>query len=701
MTWNALARPNGHCVATPTVWRSFFYNDEIPTFNLASVGTPFVTRYYEVYNLFGSLVTSGSIVGGQSVLTLANLPLGWYKLYFWRGTPTASPWLSSGGEVLFCVVRHNANLLARPTLSDTKSPRDDTFLNLDFPSQGFIGIGPFRHQIRLLNQSTDRTQIVANAPYERTKWATDTARPLVQMVAFPDDLGASPAPGDLTIITNSVVDMVNNAGVVNFECTNEPNTHISAPNFISQLNSFADTVHAAHASAKVMAPSSLNITNQLAWLDTVFASCANKIDIVSFHNYDAGYGLNSIRAAYDGFVTLLTKYGMQNKPRFNTEGISKFQPIYGSYEPMVQARMTMLEYAIAEQYGVPKEKTSFFYETSHGFWDFPSWWLNDGTEGNPGPTAALIRVWSEELWGKAYAAKLDFGTTWNTYMIGSRFDHPSNGTKVISVITDGINMDVKFQVTGATFLETVDYFGNVTTTAVVNGILTLPVTYLPKYIRMPAGVTCVPADVNGGRDVYSAQQSRATSSTRNATTYAQDAADANFLTTVFRANDSEGSNATWELAFTNPTRFDRIIVSCPFPWQEDSSLLDFDLQYWNGSSWVTLATITEPTNTFQWTSAQPAGACYVDTYWTRRNIWKVDLTNPITATKIRIFARSFSYGGGATLDNTNGAGLAGGSTGQTWPKKLCLREVAVYLKRDVGVGVGQGVNAVPGIGISL
>src|SRR3546814_17454686 len=52
---------------------------------------------YEVRNFYGDIVTSGTIVG--ATLNLGLMPLGWYRIYFIRGTAIASPWLSAGGEI--------------------------------------------------------------------------------------------------------------------------------------------------------------------------------------------------------------------------------------------------------------------------------------------------------------------------------------------------------------------------------------------------------------------------------------------------------------------------------------------------------------------------------------------------------------------------------------------------------------------------
>ena len=67
----------------------------------------------------------------------------------------------------------------------------------------------------------------------------------------------------------------------------------------------------------------------------------------------------------------------------------------------------MLEMMVFEQYGLTKEHNHLWYDRSHGFWDFPTWWEND--DGGFNPAAPLMRIWSEELFGKHFAKRYDFG----------------------------------------------------------------------------------------------------------------------------------------------------------------------------------------------------------------------------------------------------------------------------------------------------
>src|SRR5207248_11086316 len=96
-----------------------------------------------------------------------------------------------------------------------------------------------------------------------------------------------------------------------------------------------------------------------------------------------------------------------------------FAAAYGAYQPGQQGRWTMLEMMVFEQYGLPKEHNHLWYDRSHGFWDFPTWWEND--DGSLNPAAALMRVWSEELYGTGFARAYDFGAVGNKLYVGNLF----------------------------------------------------------------------------------------------------------------------------------------------------------------------------------------------------------------------------------------------------------------------------------------
>ena len=94
--------------------------------------------------------------------------------------------------------------------------------------------------------------------------------------------------------------------------------------------------------------------------------------------------------AIDGVAhALLKKYDADGLEKWQTEQ-GYFACVYGSYQPRLQGRWTMLEMMLFEQYGLPKEHNHLWYDRSHGFWDFPTWWENDDNSFNP--AAPLMRI---------------------------------------------------------------------------------------------------------------------------------------------------------------------------------------------------------------------------------------------------------------------------------------------------------------------
>lgn len=104
------------------------------------------------------------------------------------------------------------------------------------------------------------------------------------------------------------------------------------------------------------------------------------------------------------------------------------------------------------------------------------------------------------------------------------------------------------------------------------------------------------------------------------------------------------------------------------PWLWQSTLVDYDLQYDVGGKWVTLETINEPTKTFGFYT--PTNQTTVDSYFSDRWIF-IHQFAPVTTSKIRLWVRTTTSGGGATPKVRE----AGGQTGDP---SVMIREIEVY-----------------------
>jgi hypothetical protein len=111
-----------------------------------------------------------------------------------------------------------------------------------------------------------------------------------------------------------------------------------------------------------------------------------------------------------------------------------------------------------------------------------------------------------------------------------------------------------------------------------------------------------------------------------------------------------------------------VVVRAPSPWQRDGAPLDYLLQYYNGSAWVTLDHVQEDPATFGVFSPQVHTT--VDSFYSERSIFTSAFA-PVTTAKIRLLVNNETWGGGAT----QAVAQAGGQTG---PHQLTLQEIQVY-----------------------
>jgi hypothetical protein len=292
-----------------------------------------------------------------------------------------------------------------------------------------------------------------------------------------------------------------------------------------------------------------------------------------------------------------------------------------------------------------------------------------------------MRVYAQEVYGKAWSSKLDFGTVENSHYIGSQFTG-SDGSATLAILgggrTDG---SIGLRVTGASSLTVVSCFG---TTSTVNttgsGIATIPVGLEPVYVRLPVGVTATVEQVTYGPDVatwgaYTTNLGTVTSDSVVNGTLENGYYNSGTEPTEWRDDASLTASLTVNFAppgaAIRPRPIDRVVIHCPTPWQNQSTLLDYDLEYQDtGGSWHLIATTTEPTLTVNAPTNQSQAGCLYDTFHSGRSIFVHTFTK-VTAQAVRITARSTTYGGEPTA-----AALAAGGQGDV--QKLRIREVCAY-----------------------
>jgi len=665
---------------------------------------------FEVRDYWGSLIDQGP--AEESVQIKAVLP-GWYKLYVYgkqpeapkvkgdldnliegQTKPAARPstlkeagplkpptdysqiWGDIVGGTTFVIFRNDTRFPAMPP----KGSRGSFGGIQDEVLRGVTGMGPQRHAANADKPEDTIKQLSFDVDIDKRFYLPlDPLRPRKLFFAFPN--GTKNEAGLRRIIQHFKSD------VKYYEPRNEPNYGASGAKFVEEeLKPFHRLVKSIDPSLKVMGPGTVSIgpnSNGLFWIEDFFkAGGAKYIDAFSFHAYNAVNGdVWLVRKSLDSLTHLLKKYGADHLEKWQTEQ-GYMACVYGSYQPRLQGRWTMVQMMVYEQYGIPKEHNHLWYDTSHGFWDFPTWFEND--DGGLNPAAPLMRVWSEELFGTRFSKAYDFGEPGNRLYVGSLFTGP--GRRVAAFMSAGsTDGRVDLRVEGGRTLRVVSAFGVDKQVPVADGRAVLEVPELPVYVELAKGQTIEVVPTAWGENL--ARQPAVTASSSGA---AEHPIKKDIDNNIRKIINGELENWYWtqkkddqpwmsnvdkfpawvELRWPEPRKIGRVVVFAAPPWQWQSSLLDYELQYEADGRWVTIERVREPANTFR--VFTPTTRTSVDSFYSDRWIFQHAFP-PVTAARIRLLVHDVTWGGGATEDVTK----AGGQTG---PHQIMLREVEVYEK---------------------
>ena len=689
--------------ATTPQRNNVFYVGQPVVFSLQGSGAV----AYEVRDYYGNVVDQGAV---GSPLTINVSTPGWYKVYLF-GSTSMPQWGNAVGSTTFAIFRNDPHFPQPPPWNVLPSSSFSTAGGQDNVMRGIIALGPQRHFIEDVNNPDPTLQTVtADLGLDQQYYLAilDPIRPRDLLINFPN---AGSNMAGVTKVATQLGDRVKY-----WEWQNEPNTASNRGDlYAAELKKFAQTIHNANPALKVIGPTTVNINpGSLGWIEAFFQNGGgDAIDGFAFHSYNTTNGdLWLARTSLDNLNTLLAKYGQDKKEKWQTEqGFPAAN--YGVYEPRHQGRWTMLQNMVFEQYGIPKEHNANWYDWSHGFWDIPDWWISDG--GGLNPTGVLMRVWSEECYGTKFVKAYDMGDPGNKMYLGSLFQGPDKSLATF-MSAGGTDGQVTLKVSGGTRLHIVSAQGVASDLPVVGGQVTLPIPEVPVYVEMASGQTIQVVPVNWGTNL--ALQSGVTASASGAAAHPTDSNDTNSISKLFNgkmenwyydftsnsrpwsSNTDLSAGPAWvEMDLPVPTQINRVVIYCPQPYQQDSSLLDYELQYDSNGQWITLSHTTEPPKTFPFYTR--ADRCAEDSYYSARSIFTNEFPSVKTG-KIRILVHDCTWGGEPTQEAAN----AGGQSG---PHQINIREIEVYsplynasktatLQGKITDRTGRGI---PGVTVSL
>lgn len=472
-------------------------------------------------------------------------------------------------------------------------------------------------------------------------------------------------------------------GILYFEGpTNEPGIN-DITVATDKMRLFAKAIRDGDSRAKVLGPCPVDIVNN--WSAFFSNGGASHVDYISFHDYNTFLDWGDIMLArnqIESFLAIKNKYAPQ-VPLWQTEATSAQVVIGGGassmglYQPRVAANVLM-NMLIWEQYGLPRERNTYWYDYSHGFWSVPVFMMTG--DNCPSPVTVLIRVLAEETFGKPFAYRVDMGCeALNKICIGSVYKAHGNtfspSIALFQLASHIPGAKLTLSINGTTSaLTVVDAFGNTSTVTPSAGRVQISVDDVPTYLELPAGVTCSVYSFYDG--AYDWGNTPNPSISRAATTHTL----GGVATTVIC--DDQWLSAwgaypsatglvyssivvpdTAELLFPSTIAIDRVVIFNGPPRQAMSGLLTFtvDTTANGGTTWTTQTTVdisAQSVSTQFGTTGNNAG-CDYETFATMQHIFPVSFASPVSCNGVRVSISKTTYGGSPDQQSydTNSAGV--------------------------------------------
>jgi hypothetical protein len=434
-----------------------------------------------------------------------------------------------------------------------------------------------------------------------------------------------------------------------------------------------------------MGPAAVNITDT-SW-QTYLGYLDYTPDAISFHDYNTMVNgdLNQGRNNIEQFLGWLDDAGLAGIEMWQTEATHNHSAVFGTYHPR-RARVTMMSVLLWEQYGIPAERNTYWYDYSIGFWGYPAFMFN-GFQGDKtvNPPPLLWGTFAREVFGKAFHHRVDFGSVQaNRMFVGNVYgDATAGSTMALMCASYMEDSTVTLTITGSSSnIAVVDSFGNVTSVAQASGRITFDVLDTPSYVRLPAGVNASVYAVRDWGNTPGSSLSAANLQTELGGSLAPAIADEQFMDVYTGTNTTGLALSTQSVPdaavvlFAQTIAVERVIVWCGPFWQGMPGLYEYTLDTWDGADWTTQVTVSRsPGPSFLHGTDHQGAGCQMETYDPEQWIEDIALPSPIDCDGIRVSITEISYGGEPDLDRVLYGGFELGQ-GTSTPT-VALQEVSV------------------------
>jgi len=457
------------------------------------------------------------------------------------------------------------------------------------------------------------------------------------------------------------------------EVCNEPNFSGTADDYFKIHKAAYEAVKAVDPAAQVMGPATVNI--DLNWLRRLYALGFKDVsDIVSFHDYEGHESIDPVhwRWKFGEVRQIMAENGDATKQVWQTErAISGVRGL--NFQGLVQAIRMSLHRDLLETLGIPSEHNNHYYLNQGGYSSVPTYvWSAQGPM--PGALVMRTRHALTSALHRTYAGMLDFGPTGNTLYLGVRYAGADGQTVALRNL-GAPEAPLEFSVRGTDTLHVTDAWGNVAQVPVRDGRTSLSIGQLPIYVQLATGQAIEVPKLDFGHNVAPRAEFVYSSTSKNSIALVNN----EIVETYYNADPNGDTNGakiwqgnlptpgqTLEMRFPRPQPIQQIILRTPRPDNTFTTLLDYDLQSWDGASWTTIAALHRPMPPSE--AAVTADATHA--MWMDDTNVFIHTFAPVVTGKLRLVVRETTRGF-ISDDDTR-------AWSNKIPQKLMLREVEIY-----------------------
>lgn len=654
--------------------------------DLTISGIPSIAVSYTVHDIDGTLVASGSMSGGT--VTIPGPGGAWQPgWYFCRFLSTV--WDGVVGHTCdslqISVLRTGLGLPQPPAAGTSPNAADPTGKGFDQYLHGFTVCGPQRWQIHdaatptvtggqenggsIAALEADLALDIGAGGYSNPANA-DSARPRPQFVGFPNNFSSESGYHAGVAATTAALGPGTASDVEWFEGLNEPQVSygLTPAQSAAQYNAFRAAVKAGNASAKALGPAESvygpagsvygpQNPDLTTFLETI---TGGTLDGFSVHDYN---GYNGDFIAWDGWLAAtwaaLEGAGYSRALPFFLTEIGNIVTNWQLFDPQRQVQWLAQLILTCERWSIPKEQIYWFYDYANQGFD-PSW-LKENTN-DLRPHAVFYRVYSEEVFGKTYVSALDFGAIGDVFYRGNLYTG-AGGTCVSLMVQGNPSDTVTLAISDPGPITVSDWQGQTSSLDVSDdGQVVVPIGHLPTYVRLSAG--CTVDVIDAGNGLAGSPTNLALTAT--ATSIAPGAQSVGLVNNgIFETHGYlPGPDFAYQsivlpdavtLEWDDPQTVQKLVIRQLAPWANvyATAMTEGKLEYWIGGSWVLMPTVpgnhwdargrySNPTATSE--LGQVGAAGYMVSFYDQHWCHNVDLSYPVTTTKVRWTVTETGYG---------------------------------------------------------